>query len=138
MNVFLLPLDITKDIERNLLKFWWKSSQSSNSKLYWMSWDRMARHKSSGGLGFKNFRDFNLAMLGKQAWRFMCNPTSLMTRVYKARYFEETDFFHSMSGNNPSYIWCSILEARNINMAGSRWRLGSGERIRIAGQPWLL
>lgn len=73
MNVFLLPLDITKDIERTLSKFWWKSSQSSNSDLCWMSWDKMARHKSTCGLVFKNFRDFNLAMLGKQAWRYLCS-----------------------------------------------------------------
>ena len=85
MNVLLLPLDITKDIERNLSKFWWKSSQSSNSKLCWMSWDKMARHKLTHGSGFKNFRDFNLAMLGKQAWRFLCNHTGLVKKVYRAR-----------------------------------------------------
>lgn len=98
----------------------------------------MARHKSSGGLGFKNFRDFNIAMLGKQAWRFLCNPTSLVTRIYRARYFGDTDFLHAKMGNNPSYIWRSILEARELIISGVRWRLGSGENILIAGQPWLL
>lgn len=67
MNVFLLPLEITREIERSLTKFWWDSSQSHSAKINWMSWNRMAKHKNVGGLGFQNFRDFNISMLGKQA-----------------------------------------------------------------------
>lgn len=58
-----------------------------------MTWDRMAKHKTAGGIGFKNFRDFNLAKLGKQGWRFITNPESLFTRIYKAKYFASEDFF---------------------------------------------
>lgn len=40
--------------------------------------------KKYGGLGFKDLRAFNLAMLGKQAWRFLTRPHSLVARLYKA------------------------------------------------------
>lgn len=66
INVFLLPMEITKDIEKMLAKFWWNTSQSSNHSINWMAWDRMTQHKHMGGLSFINFRDFNIAMLGKQ------------------------------------------------------------------------
>ena len=65
-------------------------------------------------------------------------PSSLVTRVYMVRYFEGTDFLYAKLGNNPSYIWRSILKARNVIIAGTRWRLGSRERIPNMGQPWLL
>lgn len=55
MSVFLLPLEITKDIERTLAKYWWNSNSSRKSNIHWMSWMRMSRHKSNGGLGFRNF-----------------------------------------------------------------------------------
>lgn len=61
---FLLPLDTLKEIERSLSKFWWNNSQ--DSKLSWMCSDWLAIHKDAGGMGFRNFRNFNLAMLGKQ------------------------------------------------------------------------
>lgn len=57
-----------------------------------MSWNRLSRHKTAGGMGFRDFRDFNLALLGKQGWRFLSNPESLVIRVYKARYFPKTNF----------------------------------------------
>lgn len=44
MNVFLLPLDFTRDIEKALSKFFWISSQQNNSKISWMVGDRMSKH----------------------------------------------------------------------------------------------
>ncbi|KAL8097756.1 hypothetical protein AgCh_030760 [Apium graveolens] len=137
MNVFLLPMEITKHIERTLSNYWWRQNQASNSKLNWMSWERLSRHKSSGGMGFRDFRSFNLAMLGKQGWRLMSNTQSLVTKMYKARYFANSDFLNSELGHNPSFIWRSIWEARKLVAEGSRWEIGTGDNIKIMGQPWL-
>lgn len=102
-----------------------------------MSWDRMSKHKSVGGLGFRNLHDFNLALLGKQGWRFVTRPQSLASKIYKARYFPDEHFFEAKLGGNPSFIWRSIFEARKVVMDGSRWWLGSGKDVKICGQPWL-
>ncbi|KAL8146388.1 hypothetical protein AgCh_004218 [Apium graveolens] len=118
MSVILLPLEITKEIEKCLSKFWWKSSKSARRGVIWMSWERMSKHKAAGGLGFRNFRDFNLAMLGKQAWRFLTNPDSLVSKLYKARYFADTNFLNSTLGHSPNFVWRSIFEAKNIVKAG--------------------
>ncbi|XP_074337075.1 uncharacterized protein LOC141674254 [Apium graveolens] len=37
MSVFLLPLQITKDIEKSLPKFWWTSKPTNSSHISWMS-----------------------------------------------------------------------------------------------------
>ena len=138
MNVFLLPLEITRHIEKSLTKFWWNSSQTNKSRLNWMSWERMAKHKNAGGMGFRHFRDFNIAMLGKQLWRLASNPNSLVSRMYKAKYYDSSDIFHAELGHNPSFIWRSLLEAKSLFTDGARWRVGDGSRIQILEQPWLL
>ncbi|KAL8092159.1 hypothetical protein AgCh_034453, partial [Apium graveolens] len=86
MNVFLLPLEITRNIGQCLANFWWNSGKANSSSLHWMSWDRLARDKNAGGMGFRHFRDFNIAMLGKQLWRLITNPTGLVARLYKAKW----------------------------------------------------
>lgn len=49
MSVFLLPLDITKDIERSLVKYWWRGKVDQKAGIHWMSWDRLSKHKSVKG-----------------------------------------------------------------------------------------
>lgn len=137
MNVFLLPLEITKSIEKTLAQYWWKTSQEKQSNLIWMNWERMSRHKCSGGMGFRDFRDFNLEMLGKQGWRFISNPNNLVTKLYKARYFANSDFLNSELGHNPSFIWRSIFESKYLLREGVRWKIGTGVNIKVVGQPWL-
>jgi hypothetical protein len=41
-------------------------------------------HKSHGGMGFKNLTAFNLAMLGKQGWKFQTDTNSFVERIFKA------------------------------------------------------
>ena len=58
----------------------------------------MCYSKSKGGLGFRNLQGFNLAMLAKQAWRILTNPTSLIARVFKTCYFPSADILSATLG----------------------------------------
>lgn len=97
----------------------------------------MCRPKSEEGLDFRNLHDFNVALLGKQRWRLLTQPDSLVSKVYKARYFPHCSFISAKLGGNPSYVWRSILEAQNLIINGISCRLGSGESISILNDPWL-
>ncbi|KAL8113779.1 hypothetical protein AgCh_020904 [Apium graveolens] len=69
MSVFLLPLEMCKDMEKMMCKFWWKISSMKDKNIHWMSWERMSKSKLVGGLGFRCLHDFNVILLGKQGWR---------------------------------------------------------------------
>uniref|UniRef100_A0A803PFK2 Uncharacterized protein n=1 Tax=Cannabis sativa TaxID=3483 RepID=A0A803PFK2_CANSA len=133
----LLPVEISHDMESLMSKYWWRTSASSNSGIHWMSWERLCYHKSEGGMGFRNLRDFNLAMLGKQGWRLLTNPDSLVARIFKARYYSNGTFLTAEIGSNPSFVWRSILEAQNLVANGIRWCVGDGKNINVLGDPWL-
>lgn len=137
MNVFLLPMDVSRDIEKCMLMFLWNTSQKTNSNINWMAWERLTKHKHTGGLGFICLRDFNIAMLGKQCWRLITNQDSLVARVFKEKYYANTHFLEAKLGNSPSFIWHSVFEARKVICDASTWRIGNGKDISILGQPWL-
>lgn len=118
MAVFLLPLDLCKDMERAMCKFWWRRSAKKNKGIHWMSWERMCQPKIAGGLGFRNLHDFNIALLGKQAWRLISKPDCLMACLFKARYYPTGSFLSAKLGGSPSFVWMSVLEAQSIIKAG--------------------
>ena len=97
----------------------------------------MCNSKKKGGLGFRDLQAFNLAMLAKQAWRLIHNNGSLFYRVYEARYFPNTSFLDAELGNNPSFVWRSLLVARDIIHVGSRWIIEDGRNISVASHSWL-
>ena len=49
----------------------------------WMSWSNLCYSKKFGGIDFKRISDFNLAMLGKQAWRVITEPHTFIARLVK-------------------------------------------------------
>jgi len=88
--------------------------------MHWLSWERLSVHKFFGGMGFKEITYFNVAMLGKHGWKFQTNTTSLVTRLFKARYFFNNDFIGSRLGSNQSYEWKRILTVKNSCEKGAR------------------
>ncbi|XP_019175839.1 PREDICTED: uncharacterized protein LOC109171159 [Ipomoea nil] len=135
MSIFLLPMNLCTAIERAMNRFWWRSGNEQG--IHWKAWDKMCIPKTFGGLGFKELRAFNLAMLGKQAWRFLTQPQSLVSRVYKARYYPTSSFYEAALGNNPSFCWRSILAAKGLICGGVRRRIGNGKSTLIWDHPWI-
>lgn len=91
----------------------------------------------NGGLGFKEFELFNLAMLAKQAWPLLQFPDSLCARLLKSIYYPNTSVLDSNLGNHPSQIWRSLIEGRDTLKLGLIKRIGNGETTRIWEANWL-
>ena len=103
----------------------------------WVAWEKLCMSKEDGGMGFRDLRAFNLALLAKQGERLQQNTNSLVHRVFKARYFADRPFKEAVLGKRPSFAWCSFFAAKDIVVLGSRWVVGNGEQIDIWKDRWL-
>ncbi|KAL0433484.1 UNVERIFIED_CONTAM: hypothetical protein Slati_2682700 [Sesamum latifolium] len=61
----------------------------------------------------------------------------LLSRLLKQKYFPSTDVLNAVAGPRISFTWRSLLEAREVIIAGSRWHVGIGCRIRIWQDRWI-
>ena len=57
-----------------------------------MKWGKLCEAKEVGGLGFKEIEKFNDALLAKQVWRMINNPTPCVI-VYSRLDFSQTALF---------------------------------------------
>lgn len=80
MSVFLLPLDACRENEETYRQILVRSSAKKNKNIHWMSWKRMCQPKIARGMGFRHLHNFNIALLGKQAWRLVKNTKSLVDK----------------------------------------------------------
>ena len=136
MQCFELPVNLCDEMEKMCKDFWWgKTSERKKMELF--SWSKMRRTKKEGGLGFRNFRCFNHALLAKQGWRIMQHPETLAAKVLKARYYPRGTFWEAQRGYQPSFTWQSLLKGRDLLLEGCYWKVGNGSMIRIWKDKWL-
>ena len=93
--------------------------------------------KKDGGMGFRDLRSFNLAMLAKQGWRLLQEEDSLVYGCFKAKYFPRSSFLEDSDVPNSSFVWKSLLAAQPLLKKGSCWRVGNGTSIRILHEKWI-
>lgn len=116
--------------------YFWGGSLD-NHKLRWLRWEDLTRAKAVGGMGFKDLRLFNLAMLGKQSWRLVTRLESLGSRVLKGKYFPHGGFLLATKKKNSCHTWRAILAGRTVLQKGFIKRVGTGETINIWEDNWI-
>ena len=136
MNCFKLPASLCNELNSLIRNFWW-GQREKERKLAWIAWEKMCTPKAERGMGFKDLRAFNLALLAKQGWRLTQNIESLAHRVLKARYFPESNFLEAQIGKKPSYTWRSLMAAKEVLRRGLRWNIGNGWRTKIWADRWI-
>ena len=121
ISVFQLPMKLCGELD----------SMCDERKIHWKRWDKLLTSKMEGGMGFRDLRDFNLAMLAKQGWRMIQGCDSLSYRCFKVRYFPQSSFLDNKKSPGCSYVWRSLMAALPILRLGYCWRVGNGSSISV-------
>ena len=113
MNCFKISDSLCSELNSLISNFWWGQCDKER-KLAWVAWEKMCKSKADGGIGFKDLKPFNLALLAKQGWQLVQNPGSLAHRVLKVKYFLESNFMEAQLGKKPLYTWRSLVAVREV------------------------
>ena len=136
MSCFKLSRGFLKDLNMMLAGYQW-GDKCSKRRIHWRNWEQLCCSKLDGGLGFRDFESFNLALLAKQWWRVLQNENSLCYKVLKARYFPHLPAYRARHVYNSSYLWKSLMSGKKIVDQRAIWRVGNGEKIDIWCDRWI-
>ncbi|XP_021770497.1 uncharacterized protein LOC110734358 [Chenopodium quinoa] len=136
MGVYKIPAGVIDDIHAKMSRFWWGQEQDKK-RVHWKSWKDLCTLKCLGGMGFRDLKVFNDALLGRQAWWLTCNQDSLLNKVLSAKYYEGKRFVDAHLGVGGSYSWRSIWSLKALFKEGLIWRIGNGSSVDIWSKPWV-
>lgn len=136
MSVFKLPASVCDDLTRMMRQYWW-GVEKGKRKMAWLSWNKMMLPKARGGIGFRDMRAFNQALLAKQAWRLIDCPDSLCARLLRAKYYPQGNILDTVFSGNASAVWRGIEHGLDLVKQAIIWRVGDGPRIRVWRDPWI-
>ncbi|CAN1120988.1 Uncharacterized mitochondrial protein AtMg00310 [Linum perenne] len=136
MSCYRVSNAVCEELDGRMADFWW-GEVGDRRRIHWRSWSRLCLPKEEGGLGFRDFKAFNQALLAKQCWRILMQPELLISRLLKGKYFPSQCFLNTTKRSNPSWGWQSILHGRDLLMQGLLWKLGSHLMLSIFERPWI-
>lgn len=91
--------------------------------------------KLQGGMGFRDIRAFNQALLAKRACRYIETPDSLCARLLKAKYFPNGSLLDTVFTGHSSAIWKGILHGLDLVKRDLIWRIGTEPQSELGEVP---
>ncbi|XP_018515076.1 uncharacterized mitochondrial protein AtMg00310-like [Brassica rapa] len=139
-----------------MTRFWWDNNENEK-KMAWVAWERIAKPKSVGGLGLRDFQKFNDALLAKIGWRMIQKPDSLLCKTLSlqentrltmkineenwssvlGKYCPGGSILTATEASVMSHGWRSVLLGRDLLLKNLGWAVGDGKSINVWRDPWL-
>jgi hypothetical protein len=84
-SFFKAPRCVLQQLVRLQRNFLWGGG-GDGKKLCWVKWNQICSPKDKGGLGVKNLELFNMALLSKWKWHFLCDNDAMWAALLRFRY----------------------------------------------------
>ncbi|CAJ2651349.1 unnamed protein product [Trifolium pratense] len=143
LSFFKAPSGTISAIESILIKFFWGGCEDIR-KTSWINWKTICLRKEYGGLGVRQLKEFNLALLGKWCWRMLVDREGLWFRVLAGRYGVERGRL-CVGGSRGSTWWRELASLRDGGGAlDGGWfgghisrKVGDGSDTFFWTDPWV-
>ena len=85
LSLFKALEEVCKSIIRIQRRFLWGWGKEKRS-ISWVSWKEVCNEREEGGLGIKEIRKFNCALLAKWKWRCISEEKGRWKEVLESKY----------------------------------------------------
>ncbi|GMI64619.1 hypothetical protein like AT4G29090 [Hibiscus trionum] len=116
-------------------QYWW-SGKSNKKGWHMLPWNLVCLPKTAGGMGFRDLSDFNIALLGKQLWRLICELDSLLGQIYCSKYFPSGNILDATRPTRGSFAWQGLYTTLQQLYNDFLYRPGINSNIRVHKDNW--
>ncbi|KAG7950083.1 hypothetical protein I3843_13G094100 [Carya illinoinensis] len=137
LSLFPIPASVATCIEKLQRDFLW-GGLGDEFKFHLVKWKQVCRSIPGGGLGVRNLRVFNRALLGKWLWRFAREPDSLWKLVIEKKYGSLWGEWctREVSGAHGVGLWKHIRRGWEVFNRFVKLQVGTGTMIKFWSDVW--
>ena len=137
LSLFHLPAGVAAKIERIQRNFLWSGWGDSHS-VHLVKWNIICDPIQNEGLGVKNLRRFNQALLGKWLWRDRTDWEALWRQIVEAKYGEMWGGWCSDVGKGPYGVslWKYIRRGWDHLFPFLSFKVGNEEKVWFWHDIW--
>lgn len=100
LSLIHLSAVVELKLTRIMRNFLWDSAKDKR-KMCWVSWRKICTPMNKGGLGVKNLKLTNLALLSKWIWRYTKENDALWRRIVQEKFKGNKDLYLPVDANLP-------------------------------------
>jgi len=141
LSLFKAPVSVCKKISSIQRRFVWAWG-AKNKRISWVSWGNVCKPKEEGGLGVKDVRMFNCALLAKWKWRMLSEEKGKWKEILVSKYNME-GVGSEVSSNYSSWWWKDLYRAYGEGDGDGwfhksiGWNVGAGDKVRFWEDAWV-
>ena len=137
LSLFPISAHVAKRIEKIQRDFLW-GGMNDEVKFHLVDWAKVCSPIDEGGLGLRNMRRFNQALVGKWLWRFAHEEGAWWRSVLVAKYGSVWGDWQTgaITGAHGVGLWKYISMGWQFFKSHIRFIPGEGSRIRFWDDVW--
>jgi hypothetical protein len=137
LSLFPIPADVAQRIEKIQRDFLW-GGLNDEVKFHLVDWDTVCSPNPQGGLGIRNVRKFNQALLGKWLWRYAHEDGAWWRLILVAKHGSSRDGWRSsdITESHGVGLWKYICMGWSKFKCHFRFDPGVGSKISFWEDAW--
>ncbi|XP_020266417.1 uncharacterized protein LOC109841906 [Asparagus officinalis] len=136
MSFYKLPSWVIKEVDKIRKNFLWTGKNISKPFKCLVNWKTVCLSKYEGGLGVKDLKLFNNALLSKWLWKCLDRDSLIGTFLHHLYIRKDSQLQSTSCSSSYSMFWNDIISIKDLFLHLLQWSLGSGDKIRFWEDKW--
>ncbi|KAF7820537.1 ribonuclease H [Senna tora] len=135
LSVLPMPNKYADRIDALSTNFYW-GHNNNKSSIHLAPKQTLFKSRDSGGLGLHQTSLFNKALMAKQVWRVVSQPTSVYSQWARAKYFNNNMELLPKKTTQPAAIWRCLDKSGSLIFYHLWWKIATGEQVPLGSRFW--